>query len=425
MRSRTSSVHARGMDVARTVERWWPSLRSVEIGAAERRHAGRRFAAHERRLTAQAARPTLLTLTAASALSLSLAVDAGPHGLPPIIVVLAGAQIALGLTSMVLLPRLRTRHHGLLVFAAMLLALQAPIVTMSQIQGLVISTYAYLMIIPMGIAVFLPWSARVHALWLVGYGITVIELLVLLDRPSAWPLASGDVLGPLIVVGAVSLVGNIVAGRRRRESFARYTQAMRLRRQVRRENVRIQTLSDRSAADARTDALTRVANRFALEEDLTIEAVTAAVSGSVLMIDIDHFKALNDRLGHAAGDVALQRVAGALGATLRDHDRLYRYGGEEFVVRLDGMGPRSAMVVADRLRLAVRHLAIPNPGSPSGDVVTVSVGVATLDRSNPIGAIGRADAALYAAKQAGRDRVMGWSSAPPPTADDRAALASP
>ena len=156
-----------------------------------------------------------------------------------------------------------------------------------------------------------------------------------------------------------------------------------------------------------------MANRFALEEDLASEAATAASSGSVLMIDIDHFKMLNDRMGHEAGDDALQRVAAAIEASLRAHDRVYRYGGEEFIVRMDGIGPRAAHAVADRIRLTVRQLGIPNPGSSAGDVVSVSIGLATIDRNNPAGAVGRADAALYRAKRAGRDRVMVWSAGQP------------
>jgi diguanylate cyclase (GGDEF)-like protein len=156
---------------------------------------------------------------------------------------------------------------------------------------------------------------------------------------------------------------------------------------------------------ALTDALTGVGNRRSLEESLEAAALGATGTGplSVLMIDLDLFKLLNDRLGHAAGDACLRRVATVLHGTLaRPGDLLARYGGEEFVALLHDTDQAGAAAVAERLRAAVEGLRIAHPASPSG-TVTVSVGAATAER--PEGLIEAADRALYEAKRAGRNAV--------------------
>lgn len=142
---------------------------------------------------------------------------------------------------------------------------------------------------------------------------------------------------------------------------------------------------------------------------------------SVLCIDIDHFKAVNDRHGHAAGDLVLCQVAQALRGALRSTDDLARQGGEEFTAFLpEGGPPDDAQATAERLRAAVRAL-VPPPGVTQR--VTVSVGVSSVaqDDASADAVLARADGALYAAKAAGRDRVMvrepgGATHAPVPPA---------
>jgi diguanylate cyclase (GGDEF)-like protein len=127
----------------------------------------------------------------------------------------------------------------------------------------------------------------------------------------------------------------------------------------------------------------------------------------VLIVDLDHFKAYNDGLGHAAGDRCLQRVATAMSESLRQVDSLLtRYGGEEFVVLLEHIRLDQAKVVAERLRAAVEDLQIP---TPDGSVVTVSVGGAWSSRRELAGVsdlIAAADEALYTAKGSGRNAVV-------------------
>jgi diguanylate cyclase (GGDEF)-like protein len=160
---------------------------------------------------------------------------------------------------------------------------------------------------------------------------------------------------------------------------------------------------------ARTDRLTGVGNRLRFDEDLAMTATRARRYGrgyAVAMVDIDHFKVYNDTLGHAAGDEALQTVATAMAAQVRDGDGIYRYGGEEFVVLLQEADAAGAAVLGERLRVAVERLGLPAPGpSPT---VTVSVGVAASApgvAEEAASVVSRADGALYRAKAEGRNRL--------------------
>ncbi|ROH93765.1 diguanylate cyclase [Stagnimonas aquatica] len=158
------------------------------------------------------------------------------------------------------------------------------------------------------------------------------------------------------------------------------------------------------------DALTGVANRRAFEARLADEWRRAGRSGcplALLLIDIDHFKAYNDTLGHPAGDACLRSVAARLNAAMRrPEDLLARYGGEEFAVLLPATDTAGAMTFAQHLQDSLRKAALPHPASPSGALVSISIGAATteqfLERS-PSTLVAAADVALYEAKAAGRD----------------------
>jgi len=122
-------------------------------------------------------------------------------------------------------------------------------------------------------------------------------------------------------------------------------------------------------------------------------------------VDVDHFKSINDRFGHAAGDEALRRIADLLSGSLRQDDKFFRYGGEEFVVLCHRLDHSSALGLAERLRRAIEGADLSAPG----DTVTISVGVATApdDGGDLDSLFATADARLYAAKDAGRNRVVG------------------
>jgi diguanylate cyclase (GGDEF)-like protein len=160
-----------------------------------------------------------------------------------------------------------------------------------------------------------------------------------------------------------------------------------------------------------TDALTGVANRRSFNDALANEwrrCSRAAAPMSIIMIDIDHFKNYNDAYGHQAGDTCLKAVASAMKhCASRPPDMLARYGGEEFVILLPNVAAPGAETVAQRILQEVRMLAIPHRMSTAGDIVTVSIGAATLapcQGGNPESLIRSADSLLYQAKKDGRNR---------------------
>lgn len=163
-----------------------------------------------------------------------------------------------------------------------------------------------------------------------------------------------------------------------------------------------------------TDELTTLPNRRYFNERLAREMSQARRWGhplSVLVLDIDHFKKLNDREGHAAGDRALKAVGDRLRATLREVDVVARWGGEEFTVILERTKESDAVLVAEKLRRAIESIDVAGvAGQPEGKL-TVSIGVAELREGEDAGSlVQRADRAVYQAKKGGRNRV----SVPPP-----------
>jgi diguanylate cyclase (GGDEF)-like protein len=159
---------------------------------------------------------------------------------------------------------------------------------------------------------------------------------------------------------------------------------------------------------ATTDSLTGLANRKQIMADLTVHFENFRRHGtdfSLLMIDIDHFKRINDSHGHLVGDAVLVQLAGLLQDTLRILDSAGRYGGEEFLVILGQADLNQATITAERIRVAVDRQVF-----TCGEValrVTVSIGAAAVQaEDSSTGLIGRADAALYEAKAAGRNRVV-------------------
>lgn len=158
------------------------------------------------------------------------------------------------------------------------------------------------------------------------------------------------------------------------------------------------------------DPLTGAFNRHYLDERLRAEHSYAIRHGaplSVLFVDADHFKRVNDTFGHAAGDEVLRSVARALRETVRSEDLVARFGGEEFVVVLRGISEVGVLAAAERVRAVVEALAVEHEGRRIP--ITVSVGAATHSPERAIEScealVAMADAALYRAKEAGRNRV--------------------
>jgi len=171
---------------------------------------------------------------------------------------------------------------------------------------------------------------------------------------------------------------------------------------------------------ARQDGLTQIYNRRSFDEMLLREIKIARREGttlSLLMIDVDSFKAYNDHYGHPAGDAALRRVSSAISATVkRPGDFVARYGGEEFAVLLPNTDERGARAVAEAIRSSIEALALEHRAS-LWERLTVSIGAASINNAphNELRQdvlLSRADNALYAAKNSGRNTIVNWREDP-------------
>jgi diguanylate cyclase (GGDEF)-like protein/PAS domain S-box-containing protein len=174
-------------------------------------------------------------------------------------------------------------------------------------------------------------------------------------------------------------------------------------------------LEDKLSALALTDGLTGLANRRAFDEALDREWKRTLREGSqisLLLLDLDHFKLLNDRCGHQVGDDCLRAVAAAVSAAVRETDIVARYGGEEIAIILPSAASAGALETAEKVRAAIEDLQLTHQDNPEGGGwVTASIGVATaLARQGgtirmPESLLLAADNALYKAKHEGRNRL--------------------
>jgi diguanylate cyclase (GGDEF)-like protein len=210
------------------------------------------------------------------------------------------------------------------------------------------------------------------------------------------PVAA-TIIVEIVVTAYITLVANYTMERDLRRSYL-YSLRDRLR---------------HAEADAasRRDPLTGLANRFHLDAELARLWSLPEFKGSpvsIIMVDIDYFKRLNDRYGHGGGDTCLKRVAAILQAELqRTGELAVRYGGEEFLLLLPNVEMIDAVRLAERIRRAIESACIPNEGSGARGMVTASFGAATSSTSDlsALELIAAADQSLYAAKSKGRNQV--------------------
>ncbi|WP_321351542.1 GGDEF domain-containing protein [Halopseudomonas oceani] len=162
-------------------------------------------------------------------------------------------------------------------------------------------------------------------------------------------------------------------------------------------------------ACALNDTLTGAGNRLALNQNLERDIRSSKRSGqplSLMVLDVDHFKSVNDRYGHAYGDEALKAMVDCVTATLRNVDCLYRLGGEEFVVLLNNTDAEACHLVAERIRQSIEELQFQIDGQPLP--MTASLGHATLrSQDDARSLLDRADQRMYQAKRNGRNQVIG------------------
>lgn len=245
-------------------------------------------------------------------------------------------------------------------------------------------------------------------------GIIAASVLQRADAIFDWSFMglTAAVWGTAATVLVVALLVQLLVSSR--AAFARERRLVRTAAQLREVSAELDRL-------ARTDALTGIANRRSFFEMLGAEFRRSrryARQLSVLMLDLDHFKVVNDQYGHPFGDHVLRRLAEVVSESIRESDLVGRYGGEEFAVALPEAGAEQAMRAAEKLRLAIeatefRADGVPPDGEPPVRI-TISLGVASLspdDDEDEFELIRRADQALYEAKRTGRNRSVLYSKA--------------
>jgi diguanylate cyclase (GGDEF)-like protein len=297
---------------------------------------------------------------------------------------------------------------------------------------------------------FIPWSAQLlnqdyvsgesllDPLWVLGLVAIGVGGALAARRPEAVAEAEEPGLrGGILPAGLfVVLLGALLRARLQHapnaEAFILYAGLLfcglslvvrgallerRLRGLLSRERLALASLADREAElarlnerlkeDSRRDPLTGMRNRRALADELPgLEAGHQARGDSLALAlcDVDRFKVYNDELGHLAGDQALRAIAATMRGSLRGKDMAYRFGGEELLIVLPDTTAEEALAAVERVRAAVQAAALPHPAGLGG-VLTVSIGVAA-GHPDCGSLLARADAALYAAKRGGRNRVV-------------------
>jgi diguanylate cyclase (GGDEF)-like protein len=189
-----------------------------------------------------------------------------------------------------------------------------------------------------------------------------------------------------------------------------------LREEMHRERIGIMRSTDEFAVaqkrllqDALTDTLTQLPNRRNGQDFLASEWIFAQSSGAslaCLMLDIDHFKQINDSFGHAAGDAVLRQLADILKRTSRAEDMVFRYGGEEFAAILTNTNLRVAMQVGERIRALVEKAVFLWEEQKISVTLSVGVAITTGREADSLALIQAADSALYKAKEGGRNRIL-------------------
>ncbi|MGH2446204.1 MAG: diguanylate cyclase [Candidatus Limnocylindria bacterium] len=265
---------------------------------------------------------------------------------------------------------------------------------------------AQLAIILVGIGLFLPWDRRWHAGALAACILLAVSFVLSPLGPSLVAIDQGNLLAGVGMASITSFIGHSLWQLRLRGMLVQQFELRQMSRYAQRQEAHVTELNRELNRVARRDSLTGVGNRLALDE-----AIARLLDQgdrlrpqrfALVLFDIDHFKAYNDEHGHLAGDAALGRLGEILRRATRGSDLAFRYGGEEFLLLLPEVDLNGAIAVAERVRRAADD---DGSGIPP---FTVSGGVALCDPADgrdPEPLLRRADAALYLAKRAGRNRI--------------------
>jgi diguanylate cyclase (GGDEF)-like protein len=370
-----------------------------------------RFRAIQRRRVRAASRVGFLVVAVAVAFDL-LALFGLEGGRTTVAMALSIGTIVLSLACWWLLPRNLRRYPEAAAWVVTMGVAVSTAVTGIAVPALAIQTAGYLLVIPGLVALVLPWRTRTHVLWLAAYTAVAVAFFMLDPNGTFAASERSDLVVVLMVALGASLAGHVLLQRSQIRSFAQLESIRGLQRRAADDMVELERVHHALELTARTDPLTGAGNRRRLEEDL--RAVRAHINRSnftygLVEIDLDRFKQINDLQGHGAGDEVLVKIVEALQATLRANDAVYRLGGEEFLVVLSVPTIEGLAAATERLRAAVAGLGIEHPANPPHGLVTVSMGGSLI--GHPDLALTddqwfeRVDAALYRAKEAGRNRV--------------------
>ena len=369
----------------------------------------RRFRATQRRIIWAAARQGMLLIVASAIVGsvtlVPLHADAASF--------IVGLNAAVALVAIAGYVALSTRVDRVpeVVVVASLVAVDAAVVALGiAYPELGIVSMGYLLLLPIVVALVIPWATLIHTLWLVVHAAFAIAFGALV-APATLGGAPGDRITLLVVAFLASQSGHVAGLRARATRFVQIERIRGLNRQARRDRAGLDRLNLVLTETARTDELTGLKNRRSLAEALV--AIRAAVKRygdryGILMLDLDQFKGVNDGLGHVEGDRILRTVANTVRSSIRPDDGSFRYGGEEFAIVMRITAPGDAAAAAERIRAAIEGLAIRHPTNPPFGIVTVSVGYAVIAppdlETTDETWLDLADAALYRAKGAGRNR---------------------
>jgi diguanylate cyclase (GGDEF)-like protein len=371
----------------------------------------RRFRAVQRRRTRFASRIAFLGAAAALTLDALGLIGTGEAGVQPAIAIDMLVVLA-ALGGWWLLPRGLYRYPEAAVFVVMLGITVSAIVTGTLAPALSAQTAAYLLLLPTLLALVMPWGTVAHLRWLLAFTLVATAYVAIGPAARYTPDERANFATVLLVSIGASVVGHVLLQRGQIRGFAQLERIHALRRRTEADHRELERLYRELERTARIDPLTGAGNRRRLHEDLLAVRSRIGRSGAtygLMEIDLDNFKAINDRLGHLAGDDVLRRVVEAVQAVTRLDDSVYRYGGEEFVVVMPMADRAELLAVAERIRVAVLELAVEHPANADLGIVSVSIGATligddTLDLSDEewFWAI---DRAMYAAKDGGRNQV--------------------